>query len=300
MSKTAGEEQRRHAGSGSRCAQKHGARLAATGSFLLLVISVLAGCGGGGGGNSNQLAAFTSPPAPQQSAYAVVTPNYITEYNQGTGSPPFNADDQFSSSSYPVPISYEEDVAEPSGFDLVTATENSVTAWAAADPRVCVVSGVADASARIHVVLESTISYGSETNIIGLTTVEGNVPNFKVEIATEYSESGGNIQMSANDLEKTLTHELGHTLGLGHSPDMQDLMYYQANSMQGSTYQTYLTFGDAMTVWSTLNNRHVNWLTGQPVVSHPSQVVPPVIKARALPNTPPRGQVVCVYRKTSK
>lgn len=269
-----------------------------SGVLLLLGMFVLGGCH-----DSSKPSSFNTPAQPVGSQYAVTTDNYFYRYGSHfttldgkdkVADPPFDPIFQFASSNYPLSISYQRTTEEPVGFSLVPDTIDSVRCWAQADPRVCALSGVNAADARIEVVLEKTIVYGEQTNIIGLTTVIGSsTPCFKVEVATSYQSSGLEIDMPANEVEKTLAHELGHALGLGHSPDKRDLMHFQSNDDQGASYETFLTYGDASAVWTTLNARKINWVPSRPTITEITPTPVTVTTRGVLP----RGQVVCIYTR---
>lgn len=271
------------------------------GWWLSLVLTLLvAGCGG----HSNAPASFTAPPPPKQGATAldpffVATKNYFFEYTRDTA--PFDVSSQFASGVYPVPVSYQTDVTPPSGFILSQESERSFQLWFQADPRVSVMSGTLPASARIRIHLVNGISYGSTNNIIGLTKMVGSSADPRYEVYVTITDPLTQTPMSNIELAKTLTHELGHAFGLGHSPDTHDLMYFQSNGNQGLTPKTFLTYGDAMAVYSTLSNRRVDWIASRPCI-----VAPPA--PFAAPDTAPAtnaiarvadtgGTVVCVYTK---
>lgn len=269
--------------------------------FLFGLAGLLAGCSNGD--KKSSPASFVPSPMPQQAQFRVVTDNYFDHYNEGDGDPPFSLFWQFADANYPVPVSYEKSTEEPAGFGLVADTKETIRCWAAADRRVAAISGVTPAAARIRVILTDKITYGGYTNIIGLTTVQDtNVPSFKVEVATKYLRSGGDpsnandyIEMPANEVLKTLAHELGHALGLGHSPDAYDLMYYQANSNQGKDFSTFLTYGDGIALWTTLNAREVNWIQTRPTITEASQ--PTVTNVARTRSESREGQVICVYTR---
>jgi len=261
---------------------------------------LLAGCGGGSGGSTTAIP-YTAPPAPQLGKTAldyffVKTANYYTLYTDATA--PFSPSYQLADNHYPIPIAYLQSPA-PEGFDMATETEAAIRGWAQADPRVSAISGAPVGSERVSVVLTESISYQGLSNIIGLTKVnyDSNGPHFEVFVATK--DPYDNTPMTNAELRKTLYHEMGHALGLGHSPDMHDVMYPSVTALQGQTFKTFLTYGDAMAIWSTLNNRHINWVQDRPTVTQADQAAGALstdVKATARV-TDTGGQVVCVYTR---
>lgn len=259
-------------------------------AFLILLV-VLAGCGGGGG---QALQPFTAPPAPMLGAsptdiFHVNTPNYFYTY----ASAPFPVNSQFADGSYPVPVNYATESAGPAGFNLATESEHAIQLWNQADPRVAIVSGVPNNTEHVKVRLVKSISYQNMNNILGLTMLlsGGGNPYYDIQVAAE--DPITHAPLPAVDLEKTITHELGHAFGLGHSPINFDLMYYRSNEFQGQIPRYFLTFGDAMAIWTTLNNRRINF-TNRPAVTYPAQNFS-AQGTRAIPEGP--GTVVCVYTK---
>lgn len=260
----------------------------------LAFAGLLTGCGSG----SN--AGYIQPPSPLASAYAVKTTNYYTRYSEGAGTQPFPASWQFTNTYYPLPVSTRVLATTAPIIDLATEGDNAVRCWHAADPRICILGGAGTAAARIHLLLEDDITlYGQVSNVIGLTSVEpDNPPAFRVEIATRYNANSDLTlpphyeMLTADELKKTIVHELGHAFGLGHSPDPRDVMYFQASqTAQGTSYATFLTYGDAMTLWTTLNARQINWQQFPAVSAAPAAA--PSATAR---NLSPRGPVVDIYR----
>ena len=264
--------------------------------WLPVLLSLLVGCGSG-----NNNIAFIKPPMPVLSAlFPVNTPNYYYLYNQG-GSPAFSLSSQFRSDLYPIPVSYQQSTTPPTGLVFATETENSILCWSRADPRVCIISGAPTTTARINMVLELDIS-SSQPNIIGLTSISNKSPGFIIEIATRYS-TGQNPDgtpiyqsLSADDIKKTIAHELGHAFGLGHSPNQSDLMYYKSNDNQGTSYANFLTYGDATAIWTTLNARGVSW-QHFPIITQAAgftKQAQPTVRALEVPS---RGPIVDVYTK---
>jgi hypothetical protein len=262
--------------------------------LALTLVTLVTGCGG-----NNALLPVQSPPAPRagQTAgdwFSVETPNYYTLYTGATI--PFDPSIQFVDAHYPLPIAYLQGVPSPTGFTLTTETETAMRAWAHADPRVTAVSGTPPASARITCELVESITYGNIQNIIGLTiySPDNQLLRYRILIATRDPISGS--AMPAVELARTLTHELGHALGLGHSPEARDLMHYRANTAQGATRPTFLTLGDALTLWSTLSARQINWIATRPTISYPAQAsVYPLARTRA--QIAPDAAVVCIYTR---
>ncbi|MHB9132368.1 MAG: matrixin family metalloprotease [Armatimonadota bacterium] len=265
---------------------------------IFVFAAVLAGCGGG-----SDPVNFTAPPAPQQGQTAldlffVNTSNYFNEYTSTTA--PFDSGSQFASGHYPIPVSYDPKVTEPAGFSLQTDSELAFETWAQADPRVAIISGVAVGQERIRVMLVDSITYGSANNILGLTKLISGGSNPHMEVYLARLDPITHEQMSNSELDKILTHELGHTLGLGHSPNQRDLMYYRDSDQQGSTRRTFLTFGDAMALWSTLNNRQINWVPDRPTITPASKELAPVASSgprgpASVTVTDTDGTVIDVY-----
>lgn len=255
----------------------------------LLALLWLLGCSVAG------LGPFTAPPEPRPGQtrldpFYVQTPNYFFLYTDSTG--PFSFGSQFGDGHYPVPVAYEG-AAGASGFNVRNETEACVETLADADPRVSIISGVGLGQDRIRVGLVSEIEYNDIPNIIGLTklTSGGGNPRFTIYVTTVDPITG--TAMSQVEMEKTLTHELGHAFGLGHSPDSRDLMYYRANGMQGATPRSFVTYGDAIALWTTLNSRHVSWISSRPTVS---SVARAEVRGEAKADTE-EGVVIDVYAK---
>jgi len=206
------------------------------------------------------------PPAPQPGGpgqpFAVHTDNYYYLYTGDTA--PFPASYQLTDGQYPASCSYETLASPPAGFDLKTEAERSVTLLSQADPRISIISGVDPSVARIKVSLVEDISYNGQSNIIGLTKVTSG-PYYDVSVATIDPANGG--PMPFYEMQRVLTHELGHAFGLGHAPDTHDLMYYQSNHDQGGTPATFVTLGDAAALWATLNAQSIVWHPDRPPIT---------------------------------
>jgi len=228
--------------------------------------------------------------------FYVPTENYFYLYGVAPADAPFSVVYQFADQHYPIGVSYQSVTDPPEGFVLSAESELVMMAWAQADPRVCAISGVAPGAARIKVSLVESISYGGANNIIGLTKAVPNAsgPCFEVAIVTRDPYTGG--EMSFMEMERTLTHEIGHALGLGHTPDLRDVMYYQSNSAQGVTPRTYLTYGDARAIWSTLTARLVHWHPERPPITQGAAGMLALTRnQRHLTVTDEGGVVICVY-----
>lgn len=260
------------------------------------LLSLLTGCGG----SSPKV---TTPPSPSVTSFAQQTPPYIDKYTEVNANPPFDAYWQFVNVNYPLPVSYEDTVTGAHDFLLRQETETSIRQWAKADPRTTILSGAAPTLARINIVLEDVVVYNGRNDVIGLTTVvAANRPCFKVEVATKYLRTGGDptnpadyLTMDPAEIGKILMHELGHTLGLGHSPEPRDLMFYRSNDLQGTSYATYLTSGDAVTLWDTLNLQAIKWYPSRPAVAAAAAQM--TVTRRSMGAQEPRGAQVCVYTK---
>lgn len=261
--------------------------------MLVLLAVLMAGCGLLD--ETVPLPPFTAPPPPVGGAtpddpFYVVTENYAEWYT--AGNMPFDPGVQFTSAQYPIPVAYVDNSSHAVAFSVRAESEQSIRDWAQADPRVCIISGSAPVTARIIVFVQDTVSDGAVTDILGMTKVVRNTnpPRFEVYLAA--LDPATRQPLSPAALQKTLTHELGHVFGLGHSTDERDLMYYKATPRQGSLHRTFLTLGDALAIWTTLNYRRIDWVSGRPPVTPARETGD--IHATRQPVTD--GQVVCIYR----
>ena len=77
----------------------------------------------------------------------------------------------------------------------------------------------------------TTTSYNPTTGRILDSDIEFNTPNFIFSTVDAPPCVGGNYSTNcvATDVQNTTTHELGHLLGLGHSPDTTSTMSFRAN-----------------------------------------------------------------------
>lgn len=263
---------------------------------VLALLLVFTGCTESG----DAPAPFSAPPKPRPGAtpldpYYVITRDYSAEYTSSTR--PFDRGAQFASALYPIPMAYASTVPAPDGFVLATQSERAIVTWATADPRICVISGVTD-EAHITVSLADSIAYNGLSNIIGLTKLLNGGPNPRYEVYIAVQDPLTGQPMTSLELGKTLTHELGHVFGLGHSEDPRDLMYYRASAEQGATWQNFLTYGDAMAMWSTLNKRRVDWVASRPTITYPAAGA----FVRRLAPGPTRvreddDEIICVYTR---
>jgi hypothetical protein len=261
----------------------------------LLLALALAGCGGG----AKPVQAFTSPAPPSSGAYAIVTQDYYTLYTPSTM--PFDPSAQFTSADYPVTVSYQTLSPGPSGFDLATQSENAIKLWAKADARMCIVSNAPVSTERIRTELVESISWEGLNNILGLTKQMYDASGARFEVLIATVDPIDHTPLTALEMQKCLTHEMGHAFGLGHAPDKRDLMYYQSNVQQGAIPATFVTFGDAMALWQTLNARRVDWvhnrLTVTPYQAFTRAAPTVTTTNRAATVDESDGTVVCVYTK---
>jgi hypothetical protein len=77
----------------------------------------------------------------------------------------------------------------------------------------------------------TTTSYNPETGRILDSDIEFNTPSFIFSTVDSPPCVGGNFNTGcvATDVQNTTTHELGHLLGLGHSPSSGSTMSFRAN-----------------------------------------------------------------------
>lgn len=261
--------------------------------MLFLLAMLLAGCGLLD--ETVPLPPFTAPPPPVAGAtpddpFYVVTANYAEWYT--AGNMPFDPSVQFTSAQYPIPVAYVDNSSHSVPFPVRAECEQSIRDWAQADPRVCVISGSAPNTARIIIFLQDTVSDGAVTDILGMTkwVRNANPPHYELYLAA--LDPATRQPLPLTTLQKTLTHELGHVFGLGHSTDERDLMYFKATPRQGSLHRTFLTLGDALAIWTTLNYRRIDWVSGRPPVT-PARSSADIHAAR---QPAVDGQVVCSYR----
>ncbi len=183
----------------------------------------------------------------------------------------FSLQQQIPDSLYPIPCKYSDVSTKStliSGLEsVIVESEEAMKCWNTADPRIAILSRV-DNNAVITVRFIDTITYGTATNILGLTTVSGTEgsPVYDIQVAMIDPVEGSPL-MKAWEIRRVLIHEIGHVFGLGHSDNKNDVMYFRSQENQGSTYTTYLTLGDALTLWVKLNTKQINWVPTRPVIT---------------------------------